>query len=242
MRHSVLPLVVFGLFTTMLVQQATAQQYVQKWDVYSGYAYLNTPTTSLSQNGFNITVGRNLRNWIALGADFSYFNGAGAQAQGLAPLAASLPLSVLQTLPPALAGATLQVPYNATTMTFAIGPQFQFRKKKWVTPFFHPFLGAFHSKVEGKVSEIQPPAGVSAAQFAQVLALIPPAQLNAVLNQSDTVVGYGVGVGVDLNLTRPVAFRFTTDYIRTGLFASHQNNVRIATGIIYRFGGEIAQK
>ena len=36
-----------------------------------------------------------------------------------------------------------------------------------------------------------------------------------------------------------ISIRFATDYIRTSLFDEKQNNVRIAAGLIYRFGGEV---
>jgi opacity protein-like surface antigen len=207
------------LAALITIQPAFAQRdSVQKWDVYGGYSYLNTPTNDLSQNGYNFSFGRNINRWLALGLDFSHFNGSGSQAQAL----------------PAPLSGSLQVPFDASTSTFAAGTQFQVRKTKWVTPFFRPFLGAFHSSAEAKVNEIKLPAGVPPA----LLAAIPSSELK----RSETVLGYGAGAGVDFNISKPIGIRFATDYIRTGLFDQKQNNVRIAFGLIYRFGGEIRSK
>lgn len=225
---------------------ASAQVSFQKWDMYAGYSYLNTPTNDLSQHGFNTSFGRNINKWVALGLDFSHFNGSGPQIATGTDLAARLPASLLAGVPPSIiSGVRLSVPVNASTTTFAAGTQFQVRKNKWVTPFFRPFLGAFHGRAEGKPSQITAvtlPAGVPPALFAGLLASIPANVLKTAVTQSDTSLGYGFGGGVDLNITKPVGIRFATDYIRTSLFDKNQNNVRIATGLIYRFGGEVKSK
>jgi opacity protein-like surface antigen len=229
------------------VQPAAAQQIsFQKWDMYAGYSYLNTPTNNLTQHGFNTSFGRNLNKWVALGMDFSHFNGSGPQVASGTELAARLPANLLVGIPPSIiSGVRLNVPINASTTTFAAGTQFQVRKNKWVTPFFRPFLGAFHGSANGKPSQITAavlPAGVPPALFAGLLASIPPDVLKKAVTQSDTSLGYGVGGGFDINVSKPVGIRFAADYIRTSLFDKKQNNIRIATGLIYRFGGEVKSK
>lgn len=247
--HNILIAVALTVIVVVAVQPATAQITYQKWDMYAGYAYLNTPTNDLTQHGYNMSFGRNLNKWLALGADFSRFNGSGAQAATGTEMAAKLPTSVLQTLPPtllpALPGIKLNVPLEANTTTFAFGTQFQLRKTKWVTPIFRPFLGAFHGRAEGDPAKIAPlvlPTGVTPQQFAAVMGLIPQDVLKKAVTQSDTCLGYGVGMGADFNISKPIGIRFTTDYIRTSLFDKKQNNVRIAFGLIYRFGEEVRVK
>lgn len=248
-HRSLLAVVVILLFTAMVVQSASAQQSFQKWDMYGGYTYLNTPTNGMSQYGYNLSFGRNINKWLALGADFSNFRGSGAQVATGTSLAGSLPPAVLATLPPTLGPAlpyiSVNVPVNLSTTTFAAGTQFQVRKYKWVTPFFRPFLGAFHARAQGKASEITPvslPPGVTPEMLAAVLASIPQATLDKALEKNATVLGYGVGAGVDLNITKPIGIRVATDYIRTPLFGERQNNIRIGFGLIYRFGGEVKSK
>lgn len=248
-RRSLLAVVVIAILTTVVIQSASAQVSFQKWDMYGGYTYLNTPTNSMSQYGYNLSFGRNINKWLALGADFSNFSGSGAQAATGTDLAAKLPPTVLATLPASLAPALpyikVNVPVNLNTTTFAAGTQFQLRKTKWVTPFFRPFLGAFHAKAQGKPSQItatQVPTGVTPQMLAAVLQSIPQPTLNKALTQDATVLGYGAGLGIDLNITRPIGIRFATDYIRTPLFGARQNNVRIGFGLIYRFGGDVKTK
>jgi opacity protein-like surface antigen len=216
--HRLLAALFVLMLTAVIVVQPVSAQSFQKWDMYGGYAYLNTPDNSISQQGYNFSFGRNINKWLALGTDFSHFTGAGAQ---------SMPL-------PAPLSGNLKVPYDATTSTFAVGPQIQIRKTKYITPLIRPFLGAFHSKASANVKKIQLPPGVPPA----LLAAIPASQLT----KSDTILGYGFGMGVDINVSTPIGIRFTSDYIRTSLFDEKQNNVRIAVGLIYRFGGEVRSK
>ena len=44
-----------------------------------------------------------------------------------------------------------------------------------------------------------------------------------------------LGGGLDYKLARPLAWRFQGDYMRTKLFNTTQNNMRLTTGIVFRF-------
>jgi opacity protein-like surface antigen len=234
------------IFLVLIAVPATAQVSFQKWDMYAGYSYLNTPTNDLAQHGFNLSFGRNINKWVALGMDFSRHQGSGPQVATGTDMAARLPAGLLPaSVAPLLPGIRLSVPVNASSTTFAAGTQFQVRKNKYLTPFFRPFLGAFHGTANGKATLITPvalPAGVTPALLQGLLATIPPDVLRKAVTQSDTSLGYGFGAGVDLNISKPVGIRIATDYIRTSLFDKKQNNIRIATGLIYRFGGEVKTK
>lgn len=52
---------------------------------------------------------------------------------------------------------------------------------------------------------------------------------------SDTSYALAMGGGIDYRLIRPIALRFEGDYVQTRLFSSVQSNVRISTGIVFRF-------
>ena len=52
---------------------------------------------------------------------------------------------------------------------------------------------------------------------------------------SDTSFATAFGGGADWKLRGPLAWRFQADYLHTRLFSSHQNNVRLSTGIVFRF-------
>jgi opacity protein-like surface antigen len=52
---------------------------------------------------------------------------------------------------------------------------------------------------------------------------------------SDTSLATGLGGGFDYRIVRPIALRLEGDYLQTRFFGSTQNNVRISTGIVFRF-------
>ncbi len=52
---------------------------------------------------------------------------------------------------------------------------------------------------------------------------------------SDTSFATALGGGLDYKIIRPVAWRFQGDYVQTRFFGATQNNVRISTGIVFRF-------
>ena len=59
--------------------------------------------------------------------------------------------------------------------------------------------------------------------------------VNANAAGTDTSFATAVGGGLDYTLFRPVAWRFQGDYVHTSFFSRHQDNVRISTGIVFRF-------
>ena len=52
---------------------------------------------------------------------------------------------------------------------------------------------------------------------------------------SDTSFAAAVGGGLDCKIIRPVAWRFQGDYVQTRFFGATQNNIRLSTGIVFRF-------
>jgi|HubBroStandDraft_1064217.scaffolds.fasta_scaffold00013_108 opacity protein-like surface antigen len=52
---------------------------------------------------------------------------------------------------------------------------------------------------------------------------------------SDNSFATAVGGGLDYKIIRPVALRLQGDYVQTRLFGTTQNNVRLSTGIVFRF-------
>jgi len=51
----------------------------------------------------------------------------------------------------------------------------------------------------------------------------------------DTSFATALGGGLDYKIIRPIAVRFQGDYVQTRFFGTTQNNVRISTGIVFRF-------
>ncbi len=226
--------IVLCLFLLLCVVSAFPQQdYVGRFDAYGGYSFLTTPKLNLFERGFHGQFGVNWKTWLAVGGDFSVFNGHSSlwpfmlEPAKQAQLAQAI--GAMGGLPP---GYSLYVPYNVTTYTFTVGPQINIRKLKYVTFFIHPSLGGMHQDTGTKPAD--------PIQKAVVAGL-----LGSTTDTSDTVVFWGVGGGIDLNVHKNVSLRFTTDIVHTSLYSDMlnggQNNVRFSVGPAFHFGKNIAK-
>lgn len=92
--------------------------------------------------------------------------------------------------------------------TFLFGPRFSYRGGGRMTMFSHALFGAAHG---------------SAGAFGD--------------SASDSSFAMALGGGFDARLTKAVAWRvFQADYLMTRFGSHRQNNVRLVTGIVLRFG------
>lgn len=234
MRPKTLSVVIllFIVFTSLTA--FSQQDYVNRFDAYAGYGYFSTPSLSLNQNGFNGEFGWNVKPWVALGFDFSVFTGDNTITTGmLTPtlqqtLAAEIAqLQAVGVLPP---GYRLTMPTSSTTYTYSAGPQFNIRHFKPVTIFVRPALGSLH-----EVASLHP-QDPFATQVAIVLA-------GPGMQKTDTVVFYGVGGGLDFNLSKHFGIRTAVDYVHYNMFTNvlgdSQNSIRFSVGPTFRFGGNI---
>jgi hypothetical protein len=214
------------LLTLFLSASALAQQdYVPRFDAFTGFSYLASPKLNLAQRGFNGEFGVNVNRWLALGGDYSVFTGHSSLSPSeLAPSIQSR-LSSLQ-LP---AGYILSVPFNATTSTYSAGPQINIRKFKPVTWFIRPAFGILHEHVLAKPSD--------PIQTAVVAALVPGS------TKSDTTIFYGAGTGFDWNATHYVGIRVAADFVHVNLFDGFlkepRNSVRVSIGPTWRWGKNV---
>jgi hypothetical protein len=252
-------LVVLVLMVAGAVLPAVAQQeWVNRWDVFAGYSYLDTHTIGLRQNGADGSFGVNVFRWLGLGTDFSWFHGSG----DLATSNTTLPGQIAETIAatpctPPLCFAPEEVlplfektyaPISASTFTWAAGPQINFRNFSRITIFVRPGFGLIHESVDVNqtsvneqltslcASSLQAGLFCTSPQGAAVFAL-----LNAKLqpHMVDTVPFYGAGAGFDVNASKRIGVRFSADYVRHQLFSSvlgWQNSIRISVGPTFRFG------
>jgi hypothetical protein len=180
------------------------------------------------ERGLNVELGANLTSWLAIGGDFSGFSGQ-----------SSLTPSDLSTVQRAKIGAvglllpsptSLSFPYDGSTYTFSVGPQFTLHRLKRVTIFIRPGLGSFRQTVT-----VKPAGAISSAIVEQ---LVGPGG-----RTRDTVMFYGFGGGIDVHASRQVAFRFTCDFARANPFRDllngADNTVRISVGPTLRWGRNI---
>ncbi|HVP65176.1 MAG TPA: hypothetical protein VMT82_09780 [candidate division Zixibacteria bacterium] len=233
MRLSLISLVVLCFVVTAFAQQ----EYVGKYDAYTGFTYATVPSLNLIQRGFHTQGGRNVNRWLSMGLDYSLFTGHASltpshlstkEQNQIGAFAAS------QNIPPSVV-AGLQLPYDATTNTVAGGPQIAIRHFKRVTFLLHPGLGLVHQTASAK------PAG--ALQEGVVSFLQSTGQLNSSAKKSDTTYFLGVGGGFELNASKHVHLRFTTDYIRAPLFDGFLKEtvsvLRFSVGPTFNFGKNV---
>jgi hypothetical protein len=211
------------------------QAYVSRFDVFTGYTYLDSPAVSLGESGFHWQVGVRANTWLTLGFDHSISEGT------LTLKPAMLLPSLQQQLGAELgqmaaagqipAGYTLAVPTHSRTQTFAAGPQFQYRHFSKVTLFLRPSAGAIHE--------------YATPQPADPIATAVAAQLAPAGHKMDTVLFYGFGGGVDFNVSRHVGLRVQADFVHDHLFSdlltNGRNTVRISVGPCFNFGHNVVR-
>ncbi len=69
--------------------------------------------------------------------------------------------------------------------------------------------------------------------FAELEFGVAHANTNSVV--SDTSFAAAFGGGLDYRIIRPIAWRLQGDYVSTHLFGQYQSNLRLSTGIVFRF-------
>jgi Outer membrane protein beta-barrel domain len=96
---------------------------------------------------------------------------------------------------------------SANTYTFLVGPRFSYRQSERAAPFAQVLVGGAHLTAGGN--------GFSA---------------------SASGLAWSVGGGIDLGLSRHLAFRPQFDYIGIHAAGGTLNSARASASIVYRFG------
>ena len=215
------------LFCSLLILVSTlplcAQQPdINRYTLFTGFDYMISPARNLTERGFEADFGVTTRPWLGLGVDCGILSGAGT-ITGTETVYAP---AVNQLMPGA--AASIHVPFNSVTYTFAAGPQFYIRKWEKVTFLIRPGFGGMHERADITF----PPA--LAPLFGALQLPLPGA------HQNDTKLFFGLGAGFDLNVSRTVGFRFAADWVNTHLFtdllSARQNYVRFSVGPTFRWG------
>jgi hypothetical protein len=214
---------------------AAAQEDVRinRYTVYTGFDYMTAPGLSLTQRGFDTDFGVTVKPWLGLGVDFSaagnnIISGGGTINGTSTTYAPALiaARSVYGNLIPT--PNAINVSFNSTTYTMAVGSQFYIRKMKKVTFLIRPGLGAIHAGVD---LSLDPRLG----GLFQSLHLPVPAS-----HQSDTTYFVGLGGGFDVNMSRRMGLRVTADWINTHLYSdiltNRQNFWRFTIGPTWKWG------
>lgn len=100
---------------------------------------------------------------------------------------------------------------------------------------------SFNAKTNLHTFLFGPRASVSIGRFTPFAqALFGAAHLSANAHSagfstSDTSFSTALGAGMDYKLIKGIAWRLQGDYLQTRLFSGTQNNVRLSTGLVFRF-------
>lgn len=226
----------FALSPLLLMPGASAQQsYVGLFDLYGGFTYLASPDINLDQRGFHIQAGVNAKTWLAFGFDYSRSTGNTDITPNL--LTASLQTTLgdqiaagehLDVIP---AGYALVVPFDATTQTFAAGPQLMIRHWSAVTLFVRPSIGAIHE--------------VATLHATDPVAQGVVDQLAPTGVKTDWTPFYGFGGGAEFNFGPHFSIRAQADFVHNHLFSdvlkNGRNTVRLSIGPAIHLGRNMAK-
>lgn len=220
-----------ALFLLLPVSHAAAQQYVGRFEVYEGFMYMNTPQMSLVEPGYHIQGGVRLRRWCSFGFDYSRAAGDTALTANLltTDLQDQLNSAISSGLLPA--GYRLHVPLENVTQTFAMGPQFPYRRFSRFTPFLRPAIGAV------KETSITHPADGLTALVVSTFASSGKLE--------DWRGFYGFGGGVSLNFSKHFSLVVQADLVHDHLFSDFlkngRNTIRVSVGPGFQFGKNVAR-
>jgi hypothetical protein len=205
---------------------ANAQQtYVSRYDVYAGFADIDSPMLGLNEHGFHAQAGMNMRTWLSVGADYS--EGTGSQILTTDLLTPALMTMVLGTQP---AGYHLAVPTDASTQTFAFGPQLVDRHYSKLTLFVRPSLGALRERAV--------PHAVDGYQTLLISVLAPAGF------KLDWTGFYGFGGGAEVAVSKHIGLRGQMDVVYNHPFndilADGRWTYRYSVGPSFHFGRNVA--
>jgi hypothetical protein len=219
---------------------AGQQSYVTRFDVYGGYAFLDSPAVSLFENGFASQVGFRPKTWLSFGFDYTFAAGdlkvktdqllPALQTQLQAGIVAGIKAGVLPANYPY---GSLTVSAHSRTQTFAVGPQLAYRHFSKATLFFRPvYAGIIHESATP-----QP-------QDAVIKALV--SQLITTPTKTDNVFFIGFGGGFDILFGHHFAWRTQADLVYDHLFndllKDGRFTTRFSSGPAYNFGPNIVKK
>lgn len=216
------------IFVLLLVSSPVygQQKYVTRYDLFTGYSFLDSPHVSLFENGFQSQVGVRPKTWFSLGFDYSISTGDLTLTPNL--LLTTLQEELAAMLPP---GYALSVSSHSRTQTFAGGPQFAYRHFPKVTLFIRPSAGL--------IQEVATPHPGDPYAIAIVQQLAPSGK------KRDHTPFYGFGGGVDYLFSKHVGLRVQADLVYDHLFNDLLKDGRFTTrfsiGPCFNFGKNIAK-
>jgi hypothetical protein len=232
------------VFLTQMPHASAQQQYVARYDVFTGFSDLYTPgLNGINQLGFHLQAGINNNHWLSTGFDYSVQTGNTTLVPGFASPAIKQGITELyelyelsegtEGLPPTY---VVNIPLSATTQTFTAGTQFSYRHFSKVTLFIRPSLAAFRLNATAHPRPNTPDEIViGALEEANVL------QPNGTI--VDWTGAYGVGGGVEFALAKHFGVRADMDAVWNHPFnyvvANGGWSYRYSVGPSFHFGRNV---
>lgn len=218
------------LFVASVSAQPT---YVGRYDVYAGFVDIDSPALGLNEKGFHAQAGINPRRWLSFGGDYSVATGSEVLTTNLLPATLQAQINGAQAQYIALgvlpASYRLALPTDASTQTFAFGPQLAFRHFTKATLFLRPSLGALRERAVPHAQDA----------FQQVIV----AQLAPTGFKRDWTGFYGVGGGGELALSQHFGLRGQMDIVWNHPFndilADGRWTFRYSAGPSFHFGRNV---
>ena len=213
-------LLLAAALTVLASASARAQEH-PRGEVSGGFSYLHAgPGANLY--GGDASAAGNLNNWFGIVAEFSGHYQSSGGTIGI-PTPIPTPITTPIVVPAPLPAPVVTVSAHSNLYTFLIGPRLSYRKDKRLTPFVHMLPGLARSHTSGTVTT--------------QLLVMPPAVTDLHFSGSSTAFAMAIGGGLDMKLTKSLAFRILqADYLLTRFGGATQNNARLTTGLEYRFG------
>lgn len=226
-----------ALLTATFLSLAAAEaqpKYISRYDIYTGFADIDSPALGLNERGFHLQAGLNSRRWLSIGGDYSVATGSEILTVDLLPanLQASINAAQAQFIRGGIlpAGYVLRVPTDASTHTFAFGPQIAYRHFSRATLFIRPSLGALRERAV--------PHAQDAFQKVIVAELAPAGY------KRDWTGFYGLGGGGELAVSRRIGVRGQLDFVYnhpfSDILANGRWTFRYSVGPSFHFGRTIA--
>jgi len=157
-------------------------------------------------HGWNASITANLNRWFGVTADFSGHYNSER--------------SSLTVLIPRSEDFASRVDATTNIHNFLLGGTFSYRGHESLIPFARVLAG-FSRNRENVEYALATRNGIVASSY----------------SNSDTAFAAAVGGGLDVKLSKSFALRvIQVDYLLTRFEHQTQNNVRISTGIVFRFG------
>lgn len=203
---------ILGLSLLFLTSFLAAAQDTPRFEVFGGYSYANTSrilsASRPNLNGWNAALTFNFNRWLGVTGDFGGYYRS-SNFGFVQPV-----ITPCATLPCPI---TL-LPFNGTIdtkiHTFLVGPQVAWRNHSRITPFGHVLFGLGNENVGLNLP----------SPFA--------------LHLNSNAFSMAMGGGVDVKLTSRLAWRVQPDYLQTDFLHATQKNLRVSTGLVFRFGSK----